>query len=86
MRARADVGRGVNGLALLVTHQRKTAREHAAIRQSGQKLSAVRDPRVESLHHGGDRAPRALGQTQRALAVARDGLALRLRVGEFRGF
>ena len=40
------------------------------------------DPRVEPLHHGGDRAPRALGQPQRAFALARDGLALRLGIGK----
>ena len=71
------------GMALLVAHQGKAARQHAAIGQRRQQLAAVGDTRLQPLHRGRQRAPRALGQPLRAFAVARDGLALRLRVGEF---
>ena len=73
----------MHGMALLIAYQRKTARQHAAIGQRRQQLPAMGDPRVEALHRGDQRAPRALGQALCAFAVARDGLALRLRVGEF---
>jgi len=73
---------GVHGEALLIAHQREPARQHAAIRQRRQQLSAVGDTRLKALHRQSERAPRALGEALRAFAVARDGLALRLRVGE----
>ncbi len=73
----------MHGVALLVAHQGKTAREHAAIGQRSQQLTAVGDPRLKPLRCRCKRAPRALGEAQHAFAVARDGLALRLRVGEF---
>ena len=82
-RARADAGGGMHGMPLFVAHQRKTARQHAAIGQRRQQLPAMGDPRVQPLHRRCQRAPRALGQPQHAFAVARDGLALRLRIGEF---
>ena len=66
-----------------VAHQGKAARENAAIRQRAEQLSAVGDTRGKPLGRGCERAPRAFGQSKRAFAVARDGLALRLRVGEF---
>ena len=78
-------GSGMHREALRVAHQRKAARENAAIGQRRQQLSAVSDPRLLALHQDRQRPPRPLGQSQRALAVARDGLALRLRVGELRG-
>ncbi len=83
MRAGADRGGGVHGVALLVAHQGKAARQHAAIGQRRQQLAAMGDARLETLHRGRERAPRALGQPLRPFAVARDGLALRLGVGEF---
>ncbi len=70
-------------VAAFVAHQRKAAREHAAIGQRRQQLAAMGDARVETLQGGQKRAAGALGQPLRALAVARDGIALRLRVGEF---
>ena len=82
-RARSDRGRGVHGEALLIAHQRKAARQHAAIRQRRQQLPAMGDTRFQPLHRRRQRAPRALGQALHAFAVARDGLALRLRIGEF---
>ncbi len=72
----------MHGVAVRVAHQRKAARQHAAIGQRRQQLAAMGDPCVEPLQDRAKRAPRALGQTQRALAVAGDGLALRLRIGE----
>ena len=74
----------MDGVALLVAHQRKAAREHAAIGQRRQQLAAMGDPGLEPLHHGDECAARALGQPLRALAVARDRFALRLGVGELR--
>ena len=73
----------MNGVALLVAHQRKAARQHAAIGQRRQQLAAMGDAGLEPLHRRRQRAARALGQPQRAFAVARDGVALRLRIGEF---
>ena len=67
---------------LRIAHQGKAAREHAAIRQRRQQLAAMGDARVETLQSGLKRAAGALGQPLRALAVARDGIALRLGVGE----
>src|SRR6266404_7632313 len=81
-RPRSDAGCGVQGVTFLVAHQRKTACKNAAIRQRRQQLAAVGDTRLKPLHGYRQRAPRALGETERTLAVAGDGLALRLRVGE----
>ena len=72
----------MHGVTLLVAHQGKAAREHAAIGQRRQQLAAMGDPRIETLHRGHERTAGALGQPLRALAVARDGVALRLGVGE----
>jgi len=81
-RSRSDAGRGVHGMALLIAYQRKTARQHAAIRQRPEQLAAMGDTRLEPLHHHCERAPRAFGQALRAFAVARDRVAPGLRVGE----
>ena len=82
-RARPDRGGGMHGLAVLVAHQRKAARQHAAIGQRRQQLPAMaRRGRRSRCIDGGQRAPRALGEPLRAFAVARDRVALRLRVGE----
>jgi len=72
-------------VALFVAHQGKAAREHAAIRQRRQQLAAMGDTCVETLQGGQKRAAGALGQPLRALAVARDGIALRLGIGQLRG-
>ena len=81
--ARSDRGGGVHGVAVFVAHQGKAAGEHAAIRQRRQQLAAIGDARVETLQSGLKRAAGALGQPLRALAIARDGIALRLGVREF---
>ena len=81
-RPRSDAGGSAHRVALLVAHQRKAARQHAAIGQRRQQLAAVGDARLQPLRGGRERAPRPLGQARRAFAVARDRLALRLRVGE----
>ncbi len=82
MRTGSDRGGGVYGEALLVADQREPTGQHAAIGQRGQQLPAMRDPRLMTLHRGDQRAPGTLGQPQRPFAVARDGLALHLRVGK----
>ena len=73
----------MHGVARFVAHQRKTARQHAAIGQRRQQLAAMGDAGLQPLHRGHERAARALGEPLRALAVARDGVALCLGVGEF---
>ena len=73
----------MHGMALLIAHQCKTARQNAAIGQRRQQLSAMPDARLLALHQDRQRPPRPFGQAQRAFAVARDDLALRLCVGEF---
>ena len=70
-------------MALLVAHQGKAARQHAAIGQCTQQLTAVGDPGLEPLHRGRERPPRALGEPKGSLAVARDDLALGLGIGKF---
>ena len=82
MRTRPDRGGGVHRVPLRIAHQGKAAREHAAVGQRRQQLAAMRDARVETLQSGLKRAAGALGQPLRTFAVARDGIALRLRVGE----
>ena len=82
MRTRSDRGGGVYGVAAFVAHQGKAAREHAAIGQRRQQLAAMGDARVETLQSGQQGAAGALGQPLRAFALARDGIALRLGVGE----
>ena len=67
---------------VLVADERKAARQHAAIGQCRQQLSAVSDSRVEPLHQRHERTLRAFGQPLRAFAAAGDGVALRLRVGK----
>ena len=58
--------------------------EHvAAIRQRGEQLAAVGDTRLKPLGDRHQCAAGAFGEALGALAVARDGLALRLRVGKF---
>ena len=78
-------GRGANGVALLVAHQREAARQHRAVGQRGQQLAAMGDAGVEPLQRGDKRAPRPLRKAVGALAFASDGLALGLGVGELRG-
>ena len=73
----------MQGMAGLVAHQRKAAREHAAIGQCGEQLAAVLDAGIQPLQQRHQRAARALGQAMRALALARNRVALRLRIGEF---
>ena len=73
----------MHGVAMLVAHQGKAAGEHAAIGQRRQQLAAMGDACVETLQSGQQRAAGALRQPLRALAVTRDGIALRLGVGEF---
>ena len=82
-RTRSDATRGVHGMALLIAYQRKTARQHAAIRQRPQELAAMGDTRLEPLHRHCKRTSRALGQALCAFAVADDRVALGLRIGEF---
>ena len=72
-------------VALLVAHQRKAARQHAAIGQRGQQLPGMHDAGLLPLHQDRQRAAGALGEPQRAFAVARDAVTLRLRIGELRG-
>jgi len=72
----------MQGMAGLVTHQRKAASEHAAIGQSGEQLAAGLDAGVEPQHERRQRALRAVGQTMRALALAGNRVALRLGIGE----
>ena len=81
-RAGTDAGRGMQRMTRLIAHQRKAAREHAAIGQRRQQLLAAFDPRLKPLQRSRERASRALGQSMRALAVAGDGLTLRLRIGQ----
>ena len=71
-------------LAVFVAHQCKTAREHAAVGQRRQQLAAMGDAGLKPLHRCDQRPARALGEPLRPFAVACDGVALRLRVGEFR--
>ena len=73
-------------LAGCVAHQRKTAREHAAVGQCCQQLAAMDDAGFTALHRGHKCPACALGETQRTFAVARDRMALGLRIGKFRGF
>ena len=72
----------MHGVAVFVAHQGKPARQHAAIRQRRQQLAAMGDAGVEPCHRGQQCAARALGKALRAFAVARDRVALRLRVGK----
>lgn len=67
-----------------VTHQRKTARQHAAIGQRGQQLSAMADAGLLSLQQGQKRAAGAFAKPQRSLMIARDRLPLCLCIGELR--
>ena len=71
MRARSDRGGGMHGVALLVAHQRKAAREHAAIGQRRQQLAAMGDARLEPLHRG----RRARGARARPAAACARGRA-----------
>ena len=74
---------GAKRVSLLVAHQRKAAGKDAAIGQRRQQLPGMPDAGIMTLHGGGQRAAGAFGKALRALALARDGVALRLRVGEF---
>ena len=47
-------------------------------------IALMSDPRLLTLHQDRQRPPRTVGQPQRSFAAARDGLALRLGIGEFR--
>ena len=86
MRAWSNRGGGMHRVPLRIAHQGKAAREHAAVGQRRQQLAAMAHARVETLQGGQKRAAGALGQPLRALAVARDGVALRLGVGGFEAF
>ena len=48
MRVGPDRGRGMQGLAVRVAHQSKSAREDAAIGQRRQQLAAMGDPRLQA--------------------------------------
>ena len=75
----------MQGVAVRIAHQSKAAREHATIGQRRQQLAAMGDPRFQPLHRRQQGAAGALGEALGAFAVARDGVALGLRVGELRG-
>ena len=62
-------------------------RSHAPARRVGQRdeqLAAMGDAGLKPLHRCDQRPAGALGEPLRPFAVACDGVALRLRVGEFR--
>ena len=71
-------------MAGLVAHQREAARQHAAIGECIQQLSAMGNPRRQPLRRGGERAVGALRQSNYAFVIPGDRLALRLRVGQLR--
>ena len=51
-----------SGMAAAVAHQRKAARQHAAIGERGQQLSGALQPRGAVVEQRPDRALGALGQ------------------------
>ena len=80
---RRDGCGGAKRVSLLIAHQREAAGKDAAIGQRRQQLSRMPDAGIVTLQCGSQGAAGAFGKALRALAVARDPVALRLRVGEF---
>ena len=70
------------GCAVMASLARLTCEMYLLV-APGEGNPCERYARLLALHQDRQRPPRALGQPQRAFAVARDGLVLRFGVGEF---
>ena len=63
-----------------IAHQRKAARQHAAMGQRRQQLSAAFDRALRCLIESARRALPAVGERDHTLALAADAVAMRLGV------
>ena len=70
---RADRGGTVHRMTFMVAHQRKATREHAAIGERREQLTAMDHVRIEPLQQRVDGAGRAVRQAMHAITRTGNG-------------